>query len=535
MTVPALRDLGFQHFLAKDWRAFQAETVEQILRTDKKFVVCQAPTGFGKSPTAMALARLILKTAKPRLKVNRSGEVEEWPPQASILTATKQLQSQYVGDFGDAAREVKGRANFGCTIDPVPASEGLCTLSDVTDIGCKGSCPYYIQKGMAEKAAIVIHSYAYFLNAANYAGSFTQQELLVLDEGHLLDDMLMSFISSSARASTCAAFQINLPSPGKVWTWDQWKSWATGYSGDLNDQLAVMEDRIEADLDVRRKYKAGVALSRTMDFLREAEEKWVCVPSTDGWDFMPTWIGQYANKYLYRHAKKVVIMSATVLNPEVFCKVAGISPDEMEFIDIPSTFPAGSRPIYYDPAMAVKGGQGADHYRPLLDGVYDVMREHGGDKGLIHCVSYQIAQEVMNNAPADLRRRLMTHATADRLRQYDAFRLRKDDAILVSPSMKEGVSLEDDQCRFIVVCKVPYPYLGSPQIKARMDSQMGQAWFTWKAFCDLVQMTGRGMRSDTDSCAVYILDENFRRVFQQVKRHVPQYWKADLVDVRGAL
>lgn len=512
--VRDLSELGFSRFKDFSWREYQAELVSSVLETDKKFLVAQAPTGFGKSPDAMASIQLTNEA---------SGNPKA---QGAIMTATKQLQSQYITDFPEA-REMKGRANFRCTEEPVSAAEAYCTVHGAKGLDCVALCPYYAQKKAAERHPRVILNYAMGLNAMNYTGSFNKLELLVLDEGHLLDDMLMSFVQCSVLASTCAAFDVRIPTKGTGFK--DWKSWASVYVSDMQEQLDALLNKTEGNMQARRKYHAGKALHRSMEFLVSSEEPWVCVPSNDGFDFMPVWIGPYAERYLYRYAKKVLILSATVLDPNIFAKVAGIPPEDMEFVDIPSTFPVGARPIYYKPSMDVKGGkQARGFYQPLLNDVYDDIRHHKGEKGLIHAVSYNIAQEVIQNAPEDVRKRLVTHSTQDRLIVYERFRQRTDNAVLVSPSMKEGVSLEDDQCRFIVVCKMPFPYLGSPQIEARMKSSMGQGWYNWKTFCDFMQMTGRGMRSKTDSCVVYVHDGLFKKVFKAVEKYVPQYWKDDL-------
>ena len=534
--VPPLQSLGFSKFLNKPWRDYQADVVSLIINSPKKFIIVEAPTGFGKSPAAMAASRLLPSVKTGRLD-KHGDSIEAW--QASTLTATKQLMAQYITDFPEA-KEVKGRQNFPCTIERVTAGDALCTVLDLAAVDeqyhCVTECPYYRQKRIAAASPLVIHNYAYYLASSNYTHSFVDQKLLVLDETHLLDDMLMGFISSSARRTTCDRFNVTLPEADNRWTWRQWQQWASAYLDDVAEQLSAMSRYIETDVVARRNYKAGEALKKTMLFLSLAEAPWVAVKAADGFDFMPVWIGQYADKALYSHAEKVVCFSATILDPNTFCTVAGIPPDQADFMSVPSTFPVGSRPIYYAPAMDVKGGQHDDGYfQPLLDATYQTIREHEGDKGLIHCVSYDIAKQVVQHAPPDIKGRLVTHQASDRLAQYEQFRQRTDDAVLVSPSMKEGISLEDNQCRFIVVCKVPFPYLGSPQVKARMDSPAGRQWYAWKTMCDLIQMTGRGMRSETDHCAVYILDGNFRRVFLQMRQHVPSYWKDDLIDVYGAL
>ena len=531
IDVPLLQDLGFARFSSKQWREHQQEVVSAIVNSKKKFIFVQAPTGAGKSPIAMAAGKL----ADPkRIRTRTRGQkLTQYPPQSAVVTATKQLQKQYLDDFDDYAKEVKGRGNFNCLIEPVSAAEGLCTISGPEKCEQSADCPYYVQRDAAFIAPMTIHSYAYILNTANYSGTFSQQTLMVLDEGHLIDDMLMSFIAAPMHKQTCQAF--NIPSPavgGNSWSWSDWQGWAMAYSQDVQARLSSMAELVEHDLQVRNTYKAGKRLLDTMLLLEGSDDPWIIEPTLSGWEMRPTWIAAYGDGFLYRHAEKVVIMSATILDYRTFARVIGVDPEEADFVDVPSSFPVGSRPIYYDPAWHGKKG---NDMLPLAEKVYDILRMHPDEKGLVHCVSYDVMNFLAKNCPADLRRRVVTHGAADRLSKYEEFRNSSEPLVLFSPSMKEGVSLEDDMCRFIIVAKQPFPYLGSPQIAARMKTELGKKWYPWKTACDLIQMTGRGMRSAEDYCSVYLLDSTFENLFRQMKAFWPTWFTDDLHDVQGRL
>ena len=541
---PKLSDLGFVNFQGDHglWREYQAETVARIINSSKRFVLVQAPTGAGKSPIAVAAAQLI-EPKVIRRRVDQDGNVTELPPQSSILTTTKQLQWQYLGDFSDQAIELKGRANYDCLVEPVSAAEAPCVVHSPRRCPSFSVCPYYQTLAQADLKPLGVHNYANYLTNANYADRFHQQTLLILDEAHLLDDQLMGFISRDINIHTCRKFDILPPTNdiqrGLRIPFHEWQAWAGVWQAELKAEVhrlgAELKGKDEQDTPLLRTWQQGKSLLSTLNYLKEAEEPWVITPTPDGWEFKPIWIGQYANDLLYRYASKIVLMSATILDPITFAKTVGIPPDEMEFIDVPSTFPVGSRPIYYNPQMVVKGGMGDDELAPLLDSIYRTCNAHEGEKGLLHTVSFSLLLTIARNAPGDVRQRLMWHTSKDRLKVYEAFRESDEDRILLSPSMKEGISLEDNLCRFIGVAKVPFPYLGDPQTKARMQTTMGQAWYAWRSMCDLIQATGRGMRSATDTCSVYIFDGAFTRLFVNMARFVPEHWRADLVDVKGAL
>ncbi|MFC1755576.1 DEAD/DEAH box helicase family protein, partial [Thermoproteota archaeon] len=94
-------------------RPFQKDALDQIEEALKltKFVIFEAPVGFGKSAVAAALCK--------------------YKETAHILTSTKQLQDQYSSDFNFPV--VKGKSNFRCEIPNssgnfLPANKGRCAV-----------------------------------------------------------------------------------------------------------------------------------------------------------------------------------------------------------------------------------------------------------------------------------------------------------------------------------------------------------------------------------------------------------------------
>ena len=90
-------------------RSIQKELLTEIethLKSGYKTIVLSAPTGVGKSPIAATLARHFGRSF--------------------IVTASKQLQDQYVSDFG-FLKPVKGKSNFVC----LPGL-AVCLLSMLT-------------------------------------------------------------------------------------------------------------------------------------------------------------------------------------------------------------------------------------------------------------------------------------------------------------------------------------------------------------------------------------------------------------------
>ncbi len=93
--------------------------------------------------------------------------------------------------------------------------------------------------------------------------------------------------------------------------------------------------------------------------------------------------------------------------------------------------------------------------------------------------------------------------------------------------MDEGVDFPDDLCRFQVIYKMPFPYLGDKQIMTRMKRD--GYWYAYKTVASLVQAYGRGMRNEDDYCNTYILDQDIYGVLRERWRKclyfIPEYFE----------
>ena len=99
------------------------------------------------------------------------------------------------------------------------------------------------------------------------------------------------------------------------------------------------------------------------------------------------------------------------------------------------------------------------------------------------------------------------------------------DAVMISPVFHEGLDLYDERCRFQVIPKVPYGYIGDPVVNARRLRD--RDYYQIMAIQKLVQACGRAVRSETDFADTYILDVSFRWLFYTFRHYFPRYiWEA---------
>lgn len=164
----------------------------------------------------------------------------------------------------------------------------------------------------------------------------------------------------------------------------------------------------------------------------------------------------------------------------------------------------------------------------LVTALDEILEQHAHEKGLVHCVSYSNVSQIMKLTKYP--ERMITHRELDRKSQLYHFMGSSQPLVLLSPSMERGVDLPYDYCRFIIIAKVPFPYLGDPQVSARVyrGKSAGQAWYDATTARRIVQATGRGMRSADDTCVSYILDSAFGEFYQRNLGTFPRWWRDSL-------
>jgi len=136
-------------------------------------------------------------------------------------------------------------------------------------------------------------------------------------------------------------------------------------------------------------------------FLREVadtDSKWVFLPEEERLIFKPVFVSRYAELHLWRHADRFILMSATIISPDEMSHSLGIPRDEIDFIDLPSTFQPDRRPIYYLP-IANLAKKTDNLERPKAIAALDkILDQHPHDKVLVHTVSYGYAKQTVGTS-----------------------------------------------------------------------------------------------------------------------------------------
>lgn len=158
---------------------------------------------------------------------------------------------------------------------------------------------------------------------------------------------------------------------------------------------------------------------------------------------------------------------------------------------------------------------------PLIsDAIYKVCLAQSKNKGIIHTHTYSNAKYIYDNAPVSLKCRMLLYSDSkDKHHILEQHINSKIPTILIGPTLSEGVDMPGDLCRFLIIMKMPYPYLGDDLVKAKI--KLFPYWYNFTTAKTIIQSIGRGNRYKDDWCKTYILDSAFIKFYNENKWMFP--------------
>ncbi len=543
-------------------RPAQEETFRRLadgFKKGKRFALVEMSTGGGKSPVAKTAADVVAREGG-----------------AFMITAQRALQDQYEHDFPPPQMELlKGRANYSCTHpDATPgmhAGKAVChqrkksILTDCIDESaaawgetdgngepkgllmaavklklpaCAHLCPYWEQLQKCNDHHLALFNFSSFLFQKRL-DRFQHRALLLLDEGHNIEQEIMKFVSVELTEWTLDI--INVKIDREISSQESFVLWLREKEiqqkidtalGDLDEEgNSVDEELREVEKDALTDLKGKLELF--MSYLEKAE--WVL--ETLDYDSYgqtrkkikarPLFARDFAQELLFQHADRVIIFSATILNVPLWARNLGIDPNEIEHIEIGSDFAPENRPIHIETC----GNMGRKHFNPpghqnptkphFIAKVKQLMERHHNHRGIIHCHSFELSN-VLRNEIADPRFLFQDQFNGDK-KVMMAAHAKKPNSVIVAPAMAEGFDFKDDLARFQIIAKVPWPSLGDKIIKERASRD--DSYYGWLTALKLVQSYGRIVRSKEDWGYTYIVDSGFGFFFSKHGRMIPGWVK----------
>jgi Rad3-related DNA helicase len=537
-----------------EWRAGQQELAEMIANSPKKIIMLEAECGSGKSiiPTSAAIAA---------------------DKTAIVLTQTIQLQEQYLNDIQGLIL-MNGRSHSECNLTFQSAKDAPCTVGAKCSL--KGTwskqgmpldvptCHYFKRKAAAARAKISIHNYAYWLHETDgeKISAFGQRDWIICDEGHDLDQILMSAAIVEFRLADMK--QIGVPLIKNIGTYDmkELRLWVKldglkalqqfkksidkealrlglpfNGEGEIILTAEMYQSKGQAIQLIVKALQVVQRVTEAFNTIRELKdedlEEWViCEPDRNNkeWSARPIY-GKYGFKRILDGAKEKVIIMSAYLAPTLLMKNLGLKEEDVEVIIGPKVFNRVRSLILYCPTVRVNY-KITPRAKQYLFAVMDAfLAKHHADKGLIHVPSVKMRDELLTQTR--YRSRIISYD--GRSNEYARFKMKdaaiadfvadEEPKVLLGQSISTGLDLPNIP-QWQIITKLSFPPTTDPVIAKRKE--VDPFFYDYYTICQIVQTAGRVKRTQEHNGPTIILDESFKFFWAKNGKHFPQWFKESM-------
>lgn len=527
-----------------------------------------APTGAGKSIIAMMFSDFM----------NHRGL------KGYVLASDLSLHEQYVKDFRRLQNwnwgNIKGIDNYICDVNNEKFSLGDCANKGVSyeqaeSLPCFKGCGYLQARKKAIRSPLTLLTYPYALIQRNYVEQqqqgigkgvpFPQRDFVICDEAHKLLDIVQGHFSPILTKDTpekVAALlelmfdagvktpKVNLKKFDKLVEMifeDESKDLLLDHLKTLVEMIApivkanegvremVSEEFGNLELtpeikqlfrhadwlkDVHCKFEDYVAILNKTDvknMIKNPAEKSIVFNCIDEYYLL--------QRHFYMRFGFKVLMTATMGSPKDFMRNHGLKKAKYHKID--SGFNWERSPIVFFPGRKLSARYLSENFDWAVEKTKDLLRDHSTQRGIIHTGSYELGDKVWNALPRDLRKRVLVYRGSEEKDKIIKRLKKQPDTVLMGPSLLEGLNLMDDDSRFQIFLKVPYPHLGDKYVLAKLESS--QHWYNWKTSIAVLQGIGRSIRTPKDWAVTYLLDGCFADLLKSASDQFPPEFKSRLV------
>lgn len=551
------------------FRPKQKETIVDVIYSwshgTKNFIL-DAPTGSGKSIIAMCVSGVLS---------------DVYGKTGYILISDLSLLKQYEDDINiyfSTWGVIRGRQTYTCQRNMMPFTVGVCALegrTSYTDImtyykDCAPYCEYIAAREKAINSKVTVCTYAHWLLQQNYVRAnlgenapFKQRDFVICDEAHKLVDIVQNHFSprfGKEDLNKFTSIMDNCELSVDVYKHIESIRNDIKFETDLKrlkGLLNLYRDEVyklhNAAANIKNKFcseelannaqgkKSANVLSaadrkllRNCEFVREhfcKFDDYVAIINKIGEDaiikndsdnviiFNCINESYLLNKAFHKNADLRMYMSATIGDPDIYAKDICIK-DKYESAKLPICFDYSKSPIFYVNEYKMSYAEKDRSFGPIKNMIESILRMYSDKKGIIQTGSYVFAKQLYDNIDKSLKSRLILYNDSiEKQESIDAYKF-SDNKVLIGPSLIEGLSLDDDLCRFLIIMKVPYLSLADKYVDTKR--KVNPSWYNNATSILMLQGIGRGVRNEHDWCVTFILDACFQGLFNSTKTMYPQ-------------
>jgi Rad3-related DNA helicase len=151
----------------------------------------------------------------------------------------------------------------------------------------------------------------------------------------------------------------------------------------------------------------------------------------------------------------------------------------------------------------------------MEDAVRDIdsiLKDHPNERGVIHTTSYDILNYIKEHCK-EARRLVPYQGTVEKVKLIKGLSELPKNAVIIGPSLTQGVDLHNDLARFSIIVKLSYPNIGAALWRKRFQRKRFIYWA--EAANVLEQAAGRATRHIADQSVTYVLDDRADKFIKQ--------------------
>lgn len=525
-------------FNPRDKQAKALNAIEKAFENGKKFVIVHADTGVGKTHLAKTLGNVSkdIPAEFERIVRNYSIFSDEGAELVSdispfgcyALTITKSLQDQYQTTFDDTGM-LKGKSNYQCDVDDtlsVDVAPCIYVTNQKNECWKANRCPYYNSRNDMLTSKFSTLNYSMFFSLPNH---LKKRQVMVCDEGSELEEQLVSQFTCEVDIPFLMKTQtLVTPFPNDDKNRPKVLSWVNSLIEKVETSCADYKEWFSSNTakkDIitfnkkKQEYTRLTNLFNSLGLLSESfyDSDYIIERVEYGIRFIPLKV-DVLSKHLFKHAEKVVIMSATIIDPDAYCKSLGI--EDYEYLHIGTDFEPEKSPISIMAKQKLNFQNLKSMLPTLMTQIKGILEHHGDEKGIIHTHTQYLTDYIRDNIKSD--RLLCREAGVNNEQLLEMHEESDMPTVLVSPSMTYGVDLKGDLARFQIVLKAPW--LPTKDVRVEKLMKLDKDWYGNQMLKTLVQACGRGVRSEDDFCETYILDGSIFDAINRNKKKLPKFF-----------
>lgn len=553
------------------FRPKQKETISDIIYNwlhGTSDIILDAPTGSGKSIVAIIIGGVLS---------------EYFGKTGYILISDLSLLDQYRADIEMYLPNwavLRGQQTYTCIVNGLNFNVGVCKLKGATSYSdikgkfpdCAPFCEYIVERERAMTAPVTICTYSFWLMQQNYVKSkfhmqdmpapFDTRDFVICDEAHKLVSIVQNHFSPKFGKNDIEKFE-SVIDEGITFAKD--KDSFKQEIKDLRKSIENIDDKSQiklllekyldkikelvkisnklktdigaaaADSENGRLSKSERTLIYTCDFISDhcvKFEDYCSIIDKVGPDFIVKNDSSIdntitfnclnesylLNRTFHSNCGKKLYMSATIGDPDTFAKENSFS--FFKSIKLPVVFDYTNSPIFYVPDYKMSYKEKDTSLPNVIRMIENIMKMYPDKRGIIQTGSYSFAKQLFEKISKNYKNRLLLYEdSVSKQENLNTYRY-SENMVLVGPSLVEGLSLNDDLCRFQIIMKIPYPSLADKFISAKQ--QFNPTWYSETTAISMLQGVGRGVRNEKDWCVTFILDGCFNNLLNSVRNMFPK-------------